>query len=99
MLRRFDVAQMQESDEMRPFLVLCSDIPYDRMWDDDSVWLPRLLRREPFHLRFRFDSQGEMVGEPEELTAADFPDADTDIDKDQNSDNVDIEDEQNRGKD
>lgn len=32
-----------ETEEMRPQWFAKSDIPYDRMWQDDPFWLPRVL--------------------------------------------------------
>ncbi len=31
------------------------ELPYDEMWADDRIWLPMLLRAEPFHGRFLFE--------------------------------------------
>ncbi|KAF9435443.1 Nudix (Nucleoside diphosphate linked moiety X)-type motif 1 [Entomortierella beljakovae] len=36
--------QMRECDEMRPQWFNFSDIPYDQMWEDDRIWLPKLLQ-------------------------------------------------------
>ncbi|KAF9210157.1 hypothetical protein BGZ49_003611 [Haplosporangium sp. Z 27] len=35
--------QIQECDEMRPQWFDIADIPYDQMWEDDRVWLPKVL--------------------------------------------------------
>ena len=32
-----------ETDEAKPFWVERKNIPYERMWEDDYVWLPRVL--------------------------------------------------------
>ena len=32
-----------ETDEAIPRWFNCDDIPYDEMWDDDRLWLPRVL--------------------------------------------------------
>lgn len=37
---------MRETEEARPFWCSIDDIPYDNMWPDDSLWLPRLLNEE-----------------------------------------------------
>lgn len=44
-----------ESDEADPFWVPLDEIPYDRMWEDDRIWLPMMLRGEHFHGRWVFD--------------------------------------------
>ena len=35
-----------QSAEADPFWCRCADIPYDRMWDDDRLWLPLILAQE-----------------------------------------------------
>ena len=44
-----------ESAEARPLWVSLDKIPYDRMWEDDRIWLPMLLRGERFQGRWIFD--------------------------------------------
>ncbi|KAG0010465.1 Nudix (Nucleoside diphosphate linked moiety X)-type motif 1 [Entomortierella chlamydospora] len=36
--------QIRECDEMRPQWFNFADIPFDQMWEDDRVWLPKLLQ-------------------------------------------------------
>lgn len=43
------------TEEATPLWVALDAIPYDRMWEDDAIWLPSLLRGEPFFGRFVFD--------------------------------------------
>lgn len=43
------------TEEATPFWAEVDAIPYDRMWEDDAVWMPLLLRGEPFFGRFLFD--------------------------------------------
>lgn len=38
----------QRSDEGDPFWVSQDELPYERMWPDDRLWLPQLLRGEWF---------------------------------------------------
>ena len=45
----------QESEEAAPFWARLDAIPFDRMWADDRIWFPWMLRREPFDGRFTFD--------------------------------------------
>jgi len=41
--------------EADPFWCDISEIPYERMWEDDSHWLPRALSGEYLNTRFTFD--------------------------------------------
>ena len=34
---------LMETAEAKPFWVRTDQIPYDRMWADDSYWMPRML--------------------------------------------------------
>jgi 8-oxo-dGTP diphosphatase len=44
-----------ESVEAKPLWVSLNEIPYERMWEDDRIWLPMLLRGERFQGRWIFD--------------------------------------------
>ena len=44
-----------ETIEAKPFWVPLDSIPYERMWEDDHIWLPMLLRGERFQGRWLFD--------------------------------------------
>lgn len=44
-----------ETDEARPFWVSVSEIPYDQMWEDDIIWLPRVLDGAFIDGRFIFE--------------------------------------------
>ena len=54
---RFYTGEMQETDEARPFWCPVSEIPYDKMWEDDLHWLPRALEGKKFEGFFIFDGQ------------------------------------------
>ncbi|MDD5452887.1 MAG: 8-oxo-dGTP diphosphatase [Candidatus Bipolaricaulis sp.] len=45
----------RESDEAIPFWVPVEKVPFDRMWADDRIWFPWMLRGERFAGRFTFD--------------------------------------------
>ncbi|QAA76077.1 MAG: Mutator MutT protein (7,8-dihydro-8-oxoguanine-triphosphatase) [Candidatus Bipolaricaulis sibiricus] len=45
----------RESDEATPFWVPLDAIPFERMWADDRIWFPWMLRGVPFAGRFTFD--------------------------------------------
>ncbi|ELY66052.1 8-oxo-dGTP diphosphatase [Natronococcus jeotgali] len=55
------------SPEARPEWVAVEAVPYDRMWEDDRLWLPAVLAGETVAGEFRF-----VGGEP--LDEADFAD-------------------------
>jgi 8-oxo-dGTP diphosphatase len=64
---------VRETEEAIPLWTPLEKIPYEEMWVDDRLWLPLLLRREPFHGRFIFDGdkmldyvleQGEGIAMP-----------------------------------
>ena len=57
-----------ETLEARPLWVSVDEIPYERMWEDDSLWLPMLLRGERFQGRWLFD--GDTMLDYELLTEA-----------------------------
>ena len=50
----------EETEEAAPFWVPLGDIPYDRMWADDRVWLPEALEGKTLKGYFIFDGN-EMV--------------------------------------
>ena len=44
-----------ETDEAKPLWSPLEAIPYDRMWADDRLWIPKMLARQRFTGRFVFD--------------------------------------------
>ena len=44
-----------ETDEAAPLWCPLDEIPYDRMWVDDRMWLPLMLANKHFQGRFIFD--------------------------------------------
>jgi 8-oxo-dGTP diphosphatase len=44
-----------ESVEAKPLWVDVDKIPYEKMWEDDRIWLPLLLNGEKFMGRWIFD--------------------------------------------
>lgn len=47
--------EMIETDEADPFWCPESDIPYNKMWEDDRYWLPLMLEGATICGRFIFD--------------------------------------------
>ncbi|MDE3261583.1 MAG: NUDIX domain-containing protein [Acidobacteriota bacterium] len=58
--------------EATPLWADLESIPYERMWEDDAVWLPLLLRRQPFSGRFVFDGERMLTNELDLLAAPAF---------------------------
>ena len=54
-----------ETEEASPLWFELSKIPYDEMWEDDQIWLPRVLAGERVDGRFIFD--GDAMREHEVL--------------------------------
>lgn len=50
-----------ESEEMKPQWFNFQDIPYADMWDDDELWLQRVLEGETLKGSFTFDAHDKMV--------------------------------------
>ncbi len=57
----------RETDEAIPLWTPLHAIPFDEMWEDDRIWIPKLLAGEPFYGRFVFDEDAmldhEMLSE------------------------------------
>ena len=47
--------QPTETEEARPFWCPIAELPYDKMWADDRLWLPLALEGRNFTARFIFD--------------------------------------------
>lgn len=59
-----------ETDEAVPLWTPTDSIPYDRMWEDDRLWLPLLLDETTFLGRFAFT--GERLVWSEVRTGVDW---------------------------
>lgn len=51
------VGELTETDEARPFWCPVAKLPYDKMWEDDRLWLPVALAGKRFKGRFIFDGE------------------------------------------
>lgn len=52
---------INESEEMRPEWYPISAIPYQKMWEDDQYWLPRVLNGEKITAKFNFDTNQKLI--------------------------------------
>jgi 8-oxo-dGTP diphosphatase len=59
-----------ETEEAVPQWTALDRIPYDEMWEDDRIWLPRLLAGDRFAGRFVFDGDAMVDGAVEIWSAA-----------------------------
>ncbi|KAJ8679025.1 hypothetical protein QAD02_014812 [Eretmocerus hayati] len=53
--------QITESEEMQPQWYDVKDIPYEKMWLDDTYWYPYMLRSEPFKGYFLYRGMDHIV--------------------------------------
>ena len=55
--------QITESEEMMPQWFESSDIPFEKMWEDDHLWFPYILGKEPknFVGRMVFQDVHKMI--------------------------------------
>lgn len=52
--------QPQETEEMLPAWYKLDELPFDKMWEDDALWLLGVLKGGRVNMRFYFDEQGVM---------------------------------------
>ncbi len=50
-----------ETEEMRPKWFSKDNLPFDKMWVDDPLWLPRVLDGEKISGAFTFSSDGSKI--------------------------------------
>ena len=50
-----------ETEEMKPSWFNLADIPYDSMWPDDEIWLPKVLDGQYVTATFWFAVDGTMT--------------------------------------
>ncbi len=50
-----------ETEEAIPLWFNVTDIPYTEMWEDDAIWLPRVLAGERVNGRFIFDGDAMVA--------------------------------------
>ncbi len=47
--------KVKETEEAKPFWFKLSEIPWDKMWEDDKFWLPYVLRGKKIFASFKFN--------------------------------------------
>lgn len=57
---KFSGSLVPETEECSALWVKLPQIPVDKMWDADRLWLPLLLRGKPFHRRYVFDAKDQV---------------------------------------
>lgn len=50
-----------ETEEMAPQWFNKTQLPYDQMWDDDKLWLPKVLNGEFVTASFEFDENQKLI--------------------------------------
>lgn len=55
------IGEPKESEEMKPEWFDFGKIPYENMWTDDKIWLPKVLEGKKIRAKFWFDDQGKFV--------------------------------------
>ena len=68
---RFD-GEAVETDEAVPHWTRIDAIPFERMWEDDHIWLPRVLSGGYFRACWIFDGERMLDHELREATAAEL---------------------------
>lgn len=58
----------KETEEMKPYWFNLDEIPYDKMFKDDTYWLPLILENKKINAKFEFDEEWNLINkEIEEL--------------------------------
>ncbi len=47
--------------KMRPKWFNLNDIPYEKMFEDDKIWLPEVLKGNKLNAQFVFDKEFKMI--------------------------------------
>lgn len=61
--REFSGSLVAENEECSAHWVRVSEIPFDRLWDSDRLWLPLVLSGERFHRAYWFDGEDKVIEE------------------------------------
>lgn len=55
--------ELSESEEMRPQWFSIDSLPFEKMWNDDPIWLPRVLKGERLAAYFDFNENNEVINQ------------------------------------
>lgn len=53
--------EIQADDEGELVWFKFNEIPFNKMWDDDPHWLPKILAGEFMKMKFYFDHEGKLL--------------------------------------
>jgi ADP-ribose pyrophosphatase YjhB (NUDIX family) len=51
----------KETEEMLPRWFNIKELPFDKMWNDDKFWLPKIIDGKKIYARFVFKEDGETI--------------------------------------
>lgn len=52
----------EETEEMKPQWFSFADIPYDKMWAGDDIWLKKVIKGEKVFGEIHFEEEGKKLG-------------------------------------
>ena len=55
------IGEIIETEEMKPMWFDISNIPYEKMFEDDKTWLPEILKGHSLNATFVFDKNFKML--------------------------------------
>lgn len=55
------IGEPKESEEMMPKWFDFKEIPFENMWSDDKIWLPKVLEGKKIRAKFWFDENSEIA--------------------------------------
>ena len=61
-----------ETEEMKLEWIKMDQIPYEKMWVDDSLWRPLVLKGKKIRASFHFDQSGEAILDKEIAEVEEF---------------------------
>lgn len=53
--------ELKESDEIKPYWFDLNEIPYDKMFEDDLYWMPKVLSGNKVKAFFKYDKEWNMI--------------------------------------
>ncbi len=65
--RNFSGDLVAENEECSATWVPIDEIPFDKMWESDRIWVPLVLAGKKFHRAYVFDAKDRMTSETDFL--------------------------------